>query len=303
MDNNTQQKDNGILQTAIKGIALILGLFILGNVIGSLTNIKRINTFETVNNQTTTESTTIPQIITTAQPTTESTTQITTTEPTTAITTTVVTTTEDTTPDTKEEIVALFNESANKVKKTAKKVTRNYENIRHDESLSEYPLVLKLTYGSLINSWIVDHDTPIEYVQSQGDEPDLIKANFPVKDKDWSSKLTAKDVDNAIITEENGNYHIILELSYCKDPAEDTGVCSVMEEVNLQKVQELVEIVKTCETEYYECKIECLIEKNSRNMIYAKYTQPMILNLTTQRLTQLKATFAISTESEFEIEY
>ena len=294
MDNN-----NSVYSTALKGIALIIGLFILGNVIGSLTNIKKVNTFETVTNQTTTESIAIvTEESTTAPSTTELTTQVTTTEPTTAVTTTAVTTTKDTTIDSKEEIVSLFNDSANKVKKNAKKVIRNYENIRHDESDSDYPVALRLAYRSLINSWMVDHDTPIEYAQS-----DLIKENFPVKGKDWSSRLKASDVDSAEITEKDGKYYISINLAYCKDPAENTGVCSVMEEVNLKKVQELVDIVKTCETEYYDCKIECVIEKNTVNMVYAKYTQPMILNITAGRVRDMKATFAMSIESEFEIEY
>ena len=295
MDRN----ENSALSIALKGIALIIGLFILGNVIGSLTNVTKINTFETVTNQTTTESTTLTTAPSTTEPsTTETTTEITTTETTTQVTTTEVTATEDTTPDTKEEIVAIFNKGANKVKKKATKVTRNYENLRHDEKLSSYPVPLKIKYGSLIDSWLVDHTTPIEYTQ-----PDLIKANFPVKGKDWSSKLTAKDVDNAVLTEKDGKYHIILELSYCKDPAEGTGVCAVMEEVSLKKVQELIDLAVACETEYYDCKIECEIEKDTGNMVYVKYLEPIMLNLTTQRFTQLNATFALSIESEFEIEY
>ena len=137
--------------------------------------------------------------VATAPSTTELTTQATTTEPTTVVTTTAVTTTKDTTIDSKEEIVSLFNDSANKVKKNAKKVIRNYENIRHDERDSDYPVALRLAYRSLINSWMVDHDTPIEYAQS-----DLIKENFPVKGKDWSSRLQASDVDAAEITEKDG---------------------------------------------------------------------------------------------------
>ena len=65
MDNQNQEKST--LSIAVKGIALIVGLFILGNVIGSLTNIKRVGNFETqsnitttAENITTTESTTLP---------------------------------------------------------------------------------------------------------------------------------------------------------------------------------------------------------------------------------------------------
>lgn len=299
-NNNSQQKETSTLSTALKGIALILGMFILGNIIGSLTNIKRVDNFATVNNQTTvTESVIITTLPSTTEPSTmQTTTQVTTTEPTTAVATTAVTTTENVV-DRKAEIVSLFNESANKVKKSAKKVTRNYENLSFDENKSDIPVPLYIAGRSLINSWLVNHDTPIEYVQKNN----LIKANFPVKGKDWSSKLTANDVAEATLTEKDGKYHIVIELADCKDPAPNTGVCAVMEEVNTEKVRELADIVRTCETEYYDCRIECVIEKSTGNMVYAKYTEPMRLNLTAGRVTEMSAVFAMTIESEFEIAY
>lgn len=301
MDNNSQQKENNALSTALKGIALILGMFILGNIIGSLTNVKRVNNFETVNNQTAiTDSTVITTLPTTTQPSTvQTTTETPTTQPTTSkITTTAVTTTQNTTADRKTEIVALFNQSANKVKKSAKKVTRNYESLRFDKKKSDIPVPLYLSGKPLINSWLIDHEIPVEY-----SETELIKANFPVKGKDWSSRLTAKDVANATMREENGRYHILLELADCTNPGEGKGVCSVMEEVNTAKVRELADIVKTCETEYYDCRVECIIEKASGNMIYVKYTEPMKLNLTAGRVAEMSAVFAMTIESEFEIAY
>ena len=304
-DEDKNPKNNTLVQ-GIKIALILIALFALGNLIGSLTNIQRIENFETVTDQNlTTIQTTLPS--TTILPTEEITTEITTTEtttvPTTQVTTTAVTTTEDAAADSKEEIVSLFNESANKVKKNAKKVIRNYENLSHDERNSDYPVALKLAYNSLINSWIVNHDTPIEYAKAQGGESDLIKANFPVKGKDWTSKLTADYVDSATLTEKDGRYHIVISLSDCVNPAENEGVCSVMEEVNLAKVQELVPVVKACDTRYYDCKIECIIEKDTGNMVYAKYTQPMILSLVAGRVTDMDATFAMAIESEFEIEY
>lgn len=294
-NNNSQQKETSTLSTALKGIALILGMFILGNIIGSLTNIKRVDNFATVNNQTTvTESVIVTTLPSTTEPSTiQTTTQVTTTEPTTAVATT------ENVVDRKAEIVSLFNESANKVKKSAKKVTRNYENLSFDENKSDIPVPLYIAGRSLINSWLVNHDTPIEYVQKNN----LIKANFPVKGKDWSSKLTANDVAEATLTEKDGKYHIVIELEGCKDPAPNTGVCAVMEEVNTEKVRELADIVRTCETEYYDCRIECVVEKSTGNMVYVKYTEPMRLNLTAGRVTEMSAVFAMTIESEFEIAY
>ena len=292
---------NNSLATAGKVIAFIIGLFILGNVVGLLTNINQVNTIQTVNIQTT-ESTTIytePSITeTTTETTTEQTAESTTAPTTTAPATTVVTTTEDTTPDSKDEIVDLFNKGANNVKKNAKVVTRNYENLVYDRAKSDYPAVLLAVARPLINSWLVNHDTPVEYTES-----DIIAANFPVKGKDWSSKLTAEDIEEATISEKDGKYYIVIDLKDCVDPAEDSGVCAVMDAVTLEKVQELADIVSACETKYYDCKIECAIEKDTGNMVYAKYTQPMILNLTAGRVRDMDATFAMSIESEFIISY
>ena len=298
MENNTpQHQEKNYLNLAFKGIALIIGLFMLGHIIGSLSNVQHINNLQTVNNQTsTTEITTAPTLPSTTEPTTVTTTEAPTT--TTKPTTTVPPTTEDTTPDSKEEIVAIFNKGANKVKKNAVKVVRNYENLRKDKDMCDYPPAWDFAGGVLVNTWLVNHDTPLEYAGA-----DLIKANFPVKGKDWSSKLTADDVDVAKLTEKDGKYHIELELTYCKDPAENTGVCAVMEEVNLAKVRELVDYITRCETEYYDCKIECVIEKDTGNLTYIKYTQPMILNLTTELIRVLDGVFAMTIESEFEIWY
>ena len=293
-----KQEQKNIFPVAVKGIALIIGLFILGNVIGSLTNVQYENTLQTDSSTsmpavsaTTSPSTTVPS-------TTETTTEITTTETTTTTTTTQVPTTEDTNPDTKSEIVALFNDSANKVKPTAKKVIRNYEDRRYDEELSDYPRVLNLVGRRLINSWLVKHDVPVEYADKE-----LIEANFPVKGETWSSKLTADDVAEATCNEKDGNYEIHLKLMYCRDPEKNTKVCSVMEEVNLEIVQELVDIVKTCSTEYYDCEIICTIDKETGNLTYIKYIQPMVLEMTTQNLTELHAIFAMTFESEYVIEY
>ncbi|MBO7318805.1 MAG: hypothetical protein J6V06_02135 [Clostridia bacterium] len=292
-----KEPQKNIFPVAVKGIALIIGLFILGNIIGSLTNVQYENTLQTDS------STTLPTVSDTTLPATTlpSATQPTTEETTTEVTTTLTTTeptTKDVTPDTKKEIVELFNSSINKVKPNAKKVTRNYVDRREDENVSDYPRVLRLAGLRVMNSWLVKYDIPVEYTDKE-----LIQANFPVEGQTWSSKLTADDVGEAICSEKDGQYEIHLKLLYCKDPEKYTGVCSVMEEVNLGKVQELVDIVKTCSTEYYDCEIICTVDKNSGNLTYIKYIQPMALTMTTQRLTQMNAVFGMTFESEYVIEY
>ena len=297
-------KEKSVMNIAIKGIALVIGLFIIGYLGGALKNIERIDTFQTQNNNTQlsditastpdpTTETTLPES-TTVPSTAESTTKEATTKP----TTTKPTTTKDTVIDSKEEIIELFNESANKVKKSAKKVTRLYENRRHDEDISDYPAVWNTVGGSLINSWLVNHDTPVEY-----DEKELIIANFPVKGEEWSSKLLAEDVAHATCREIEGYYEIEIYLDYCVDPEENRGPLAVMEGVNTELVQEFVDIVTDCSVEYYDCMIRCSIEKETGNLVHIKYIEPMALTLTTKRFTTLTGLFAMTFESEYDIMY
>ena len=295
MDNqNTRSQENSVISIAIKGIALVVGLFILGNVIGSLTNVKRVNNLETQNNLTTTLSTTLPSTTVPTETTETTTTAPTTTKP----TTTKPTTTEDVTPDTKEEIVELFNSSANRIKTNAKKVIRNYEDRRHVEELSDYPLVLAVAGNSLIDSWLVRNDIPVEYTESE-----LINANVPVKGESWVSRLTADDIAVAECKEKDGKYEIELQLLYSKDPAKNEGPCAAMEEVNLQKVQELAPIVRECSVEYSDCVLNAVIDKSSGNMVYIHYLQPMVLEMLAGRFTDQHAVFGMTFESEYVIEY
>ncbi len=295
MDNqNKQSQENSILGLAIKGIALVVGLFFLGNVIGSLTNIKRVGNFETQNNLTTTVTTTAPSTTAPTQ-----TTETTTTAPsTTKSTTTAAPTTEDVTPDTKEEIINLFNQSANRIKTNSTKVIRNYEDRRYIDELSDYPLILRTVGNPLIDSWLVRNDIPVEYT-----EDEIIKANVPVKGKTWVSKLTADDIAKAICTEKDDRYEIELQLLYCQNPPKNEGACAAMEEVNLEIVQELAPIVKECSVEYYDCVINATIEKDSGNMVYIHYLQPMMLEMVAGRFTDQHAIFAMTFESEYVIEY
>ena len=308
---SNDSSEKSVFNIALKGVALVVGLFIIGYLGGALKNIEKIDNLQMNNAYQTTDttvsvpdqttSTTLPEDTTvpsTAEYEKESTTEAITKPTTTKPTTTEATTILDTAPETKEEIVELFNNSANKVKNNASKITRLHDRRRHDEELSDYPAVWNTVGRALINSWLVDHDTPVVY-----DERDLMIANFPVKGETWSSKLKAEDVAAAYCEEVDGYYEIEIKLAYCVDPEENQGPLAVMEEVNTELVQEFVDIVKDCSVEYYDCVIRCSIEKETGNLMLIRYVQPMVLHLTTQRFTTLTGVFAMTFDSEFLIEY
>ncbi len=114
-------------------------------------------------------------------------------------------------PQTKEEIVAYFNESVNKIKTDAKSVTKNYSKIKLNGSMtlpSAINGVLRLLGGAdeFVGGQLEKNSqtTPETFTGAQ------IKAKYPVEGESYGSKLTAADVKSATCTESNGKYTITI---------------------------------------------------------------------------------------------
>lgn len=113
-------------------------------------------------------------------------------------------------PATKAEIVAYFNKAINGVKPNAKSVTRVSETNYRSGKITGVP--------SFVNSFVGGIDSFVDgklKKNSKGSETfsnsAAIKANFPVENESWSSKLTANDVASATCTEAGGVYTITIK--------------------------------------------------------------------------------------------
>lgn len=113
-------------------------------------------------------------------------------------------------PATKAEIVAYFNKAINGVKPNAKSVTRVSETNYRSAKITGVP--------SFVNSLVGGIDSFVDgqlKKNSKGSETfsnsAAIKANFPVENESWSSKLTANDVASATCTEAGGVYTITIK--------------------------------------------------------------------------------------------
>ena len=113
-------------------------------------------------------------------------------------------------PATKAEIVAYFNKAINGVKPNAKSVTRVSETNYRSGKITGVP--------SFVNSLVGGIDSFVDgqlKKNSKGSETfsnsAAIKANFPVDNESWSSKLTANDVASATCTEAGGVYTITIK--------------------------------------------------------------------------------------------
>lgn len=113
-------------------------------------------------------------------------------------------------PATKAEIVEYFNKAINGVKPNAKSVTRVSETNYRSGKITGVP--------SFVNSLVGGIDSFVDgqlKKNSKGSETfsnsAAIKANFPVENESWSSKLTANDVASATCTEAGGVYTITIK--------------------------------------------------------------------------------------------
>ena len=113
-------------------------------------------------------------------------------------------------PATKAEIVAYFNKAINGVKPNAKSVTRVSETNYRSGNITGVPSFVDKLVGGIDN--FVDGQLK---KNSKGSETfsnsAAIKANFPVENESWSSKLTANDVASATCTEAGGVYTITIK--------------------------------------------------------------------------------------------
>ena len=123
--------------------------------------------------------------------------------------TTEETTTEEKIPQTKSEILALFNDSINRVKPESKTVVNNYT-LNTQTSDAEISNKMLQGIANKLISANMGYDKKKDHVTYS--TPDEIRNNFPVRGESWSSHLTASDVTKATCTEEDNVYTVTLYL-------------------------------------------------------------------------------------------
>ncbi len=177
-------------------------------------------------------------------------------------------------PATTEEIVAYFNESANKIKKDAVKVVKNFEKRSIGELI--VPDILQSTAESLIPAVIKDDTEPIVY-----DTKEDIKTEFIVPEKDYVSRLTPADVAKATCTDNGKTYKIYFRLKDEKNPVSGKGVGSVCDVIEAHEVAEKApSFVKELSTYYRNCEVTATIDKATGRVTHIVYSTPVALSVT-----------------------
>ncbi|MBR3835226.1 MAG: hypothetical protein IKJ69_00355 [Clostridia bacterium] len=174
-----------------------------------------------------------------------------------------------------DEIVKLFNESANKIKTDAKKVVKNYEKRIVNEDKLELPAGLEGTAKSMISTFMSDDTEPIVYSTKED-----IRNEYIVPEQDYVSKLQPSTVLNATCTDKGSTYEIYFKLKDEKNPRAGSGVAAACDVIEPHEVSEKVSFIKRFDATYYNCEIKATIDKATGRMTHTLYSTPVVLDIT-----------------------
>lgn len=180
-------------------------------------------------------------------------------------------------PEGVDAIVEYYNTAANKVKANASSVTLNYVDRMSNDEYLEVSGALKSVASFAMGTFLTKDENAVTYT---GDD---IKANFPVKNEDYSSKLTAAQVKNATCTDNGTEYEIRIELNNDDTPnctaGNGYGACMNYlgaEEITLDYPGLSISDVKLT---YHDGVIVAKVDKATGNLVYGNYTLPVVLSL------------------------
>lgn len=196
-----------------------------------------------------------------------------------------------------EEMVAYFNECANKVKKDATKVVKNFEKRIVGEVV--VPDVLQSTAEDLIKDNMKDDTEPIVYATKED-----IKTNFLVPNQNYVSCLKASDVVKADCKDNGKEYVIYFKVKDEKNPRAGSGVGSVFDVIETYEIAEKApSFLKEFSTEYYNCEVTATIDKETGRMTHALYSTPLKLNVVVDMFGTHSATVGLTFIKDYSITY
>ncbi len=185
------------------------------------------------------------------------------------------TTTQAQAPATTEEIVAYFNDSANKIKAQAVSVTKNFEKRHVNKDRLVVPAGLESTADRMISTFMKDDTEPTVYTGKEG-----IKENFIVPGQSYVSRLDPAYVTAATCTDNGSTYKIYLKLKSQTSPTAGSGIGAVCDVIEATEVADKAPFVEKFTTEYYNCEITATVDKETGRVTAIVYSTPLTLNIT-----------------------
>ncbi len=199
---------------------------------------------------------------------------------------------------TTEEIVEIFNESANKIKTDSTKVVKNYEKRITNRDKTVIPSAVEGMAEDMISSLMKDDEKPTVY-----DTREEIVENYLVPEQNYVSKLQAKDVVKATIKDTGSTYEIYIKLKNQTNPTAGVGVGSVCDVIEAHEVAEDAPFVDKFTTDYYNCEVKATIDKATGKVVHTNYRTPLVLNITVSMFGKHDISVGFTFEKDYSITY
>lgn len=210
-------------------------------------------------------------------------------------------------PETKEEVIAYYNENANRIKSEAKEIMQNYAlNTQTRDAVISNKMLSGIANKLISANMGYDKKAQGRVLASAADKSEY----FPVKGQTWTSKLTVSDVVNATCTENGDYYDIVITLIPDTTPNIKLGQGHAGKAISIVTKDSIVEGAGTLgmsviEEEsinltYKDCKITVKVEKETGNIIAANYYQDWTLSLTA---IGIDVTVAFGIEDDYTISW
>ncbi len=212
--------------------------------------------------------------------------------------TTTATTAASTAPKTTEEIVAFFNQSANRIKTEATKVVKNYEKRQVNDDKTVLPEGLESTAEDLLKKYMGDDTDPIVYSTRED-----IRNEYIVPEQDYVSKLQPSTVVKALCVDKGSTYEVYFKLKDQKNPRAGNGIGACCDVIEVHEVSEKVSFIKRFDTHYYNCEIRATIDKETGRVTHATYRTPLVLDLTVNLFGTHDAAVGFTFEKDYTITY
>lgn len=194
---------------------------------------------------------------------------------------------EDKTPQTTEEILALYNDSINRVKTESKAVVSNYTLNTQTQDAEISNKMLQNIANKLIsaNMGYDKKKANITYAT-----PSQILDAFPVRGQKWSSHLTPDDISKATCTEKDGVYTVTLYLKPDSNPNIKTDQGHAGKAFSVITKDAIVEgagslgmsVIEedSIKLTFKDCRITAKIDKETGHVTDANYYMDWTLALT-----------------------
>lgn len=201
-------------------------------------------------------------------------------------------------PQTTQEIVAYFNTSANKIKTSATKVTKNYEKRRIDKDKTEIPDALEDFADTMVTKLMGDDTEPIVL-----DTREEIMKDFLVPEQSYVSILEPEWVEKASCVDNGDTYYIHLKLKPHKNPTSGVGVGAVCDVIETVEITSKLPFAEEFSTSYYDCEIKATIDKQTGRVVYINYIAPLVLYMRMNLFGTHSGFVGLSFEKDYTITY